>query len=194
LKSLILYSIFFLGIGAAWAAGSAQSYSSSDSLGNVCTSGSVFPLETEDVMSDYLLMLYANFDKEDQRGNPLIFGASKLRIEDGHLVITHPHLNQSPIKAYELVCDKKKENIFGAEVCAERSLRGTGPKLCEHLGLEPPIDEHRNFLYQNTSSLSHSKYYAVEENQWYSNRISMLAGRTTYQTLSEIRCQLKLPY
>ncbi len=172
-----------------YAASTAHSKSNDDAE-NVCRPDSIFPLETDDIMSDYLKMLYVDFSPEenkDNRGRELKFSASKIKIIGDHIEFENPSLNERPIHSEQMYCASKKKNIFGIEVC-QNDVRGAHLQFCKKLGLEAPNPEQAEYTYARRRD---SFYYSLGENgSFYSSRISMLAGSPSYRTLYKFKCKI----
>ena len=164
---------------------------SNEGLSNACMVGDIYPLETDDVLSDYLMMLYVNFDDKDTRNRDLHFLASHISLEDGHLIFENPTINGAHLHPNQIYCEQTKTNFLGFEVCKQHALRSIGNDLCKKLGLEVPQEDHRQSFYRNLSTMGNSKYYSLaENNRWYSGHYSILAAQRSTTALSQFSCKI----
>ncbi len=151
-------------------------------------------LDTGDVFSDYLLMLYVDFndqDKKDTKGRSLRFTPEKIELEGNHLHFTNPKINGELIHAYQSTCMERAKNFLGYEVCRDRALQSIASTLCSQLGLDAPDQEFGGTTYINSDTLRHDRYYSLEENgDWYKQYNSMLAGRSRFPTLHTFSCKI----
>ncbi len=185
-----LIPVLFTLISFPLAAAPMSHQTSDDSQGLVCKGGDSFPLESGDVLSDYLKMLYVKFTGEkskDAKGNELVFMASKISINGDHLEFENPSLNGSPLHAEQIYCAAKKKNLFGREVC-QNALRGTHIEFCKKLGLESPSEDHAQYTYAMKKNI---KYYSLdEEGNLHRNYTSSLTGKPYYRTLYRYQCKI----
>ncbi len=164
---------------------------SNEGPSNACVVGDIYPLETDDVLSDFLMMLYVDFEDKDSRDRDLHFLPSRITLEDGHLIFEDPTINGVHLHPNQLYCEETKTNFFGYEVCQQHALRSIGNDLCQKLGLEVPAENHRQSYYRNLSTMGNSKYYSLgEDNKWYSGYYSILAAQRSTTALSQFSCKI----
>lgn len=161
-----------------------------DDLATACKLGSFLPLETEDLLSDYLKMLYVKFpeaENKDNYGRELKFLASKISLDGDHLEFENPSLNGRALQAQQIYCASKKKNIFGRKVC-QNGIRGTHLQFCRKLGLQAPESGKDNYTYVKKRD---SFYYSLhEDGTFYSGRNSILAGTSSYKVLYKFKCKI----